>query len=275
MLAKLIKHEFRSTARTIWPIMAGLAALSIMMRIIALPVMAGTDGNAVVKTFSSIILALFCCACFALVLAPLVATCYRFKKSILGDEGYLTMTLPVSSHLLLCSKLIVNAAWYALSIIMGIIAMVITFGGWSGIWDTHAINEIFDILRFVGQLISKYPGDAALVFVMFIEAILIGVAMVSTGTLAAYAAYSIGFSANKHKSLFTIILLYGFYNVGAVLGVMSLLVVFRSAFWQGIGLGDYAEAIVAMGILFAIFAAFGAVFYFITNYFITRRLNLE
>ena len=42
----------------------------------------------------------------------LVVMIQRFYKNVLGDEGYLTLTLPVNVHEILWSKLIVSFVWF-------------------------------------------------------------------------------------------------------------------------------------------------------------------
>lgn len=68
---------------------------------------------------------------FALAFAPLVLSAVRWRDHVLKDEGYLTLTLPVSLHQLLISKLIVSAVWYAAAFIVGLLSLLIAASGWS------------------------------------------------------------------------------------------------------------------------------------------------
>lgn len=64
---------------------------------------------------SAIFVVLFFLAVIALAVVTLVVIVYRFYRSMLSQEGYLTHSLPVSIHGLLCSKLIAAAAWFLLT----------------------------------------------------------------------------------------------------------------------------------------------------------------
>lgn len=67
----------------------------------------------------------------ALAFVPLVLSAVRWRDHVLKDEGYLTLTLPVSLHQLLISKLIVSAVWYAAAFIVGLLSLLIAASGWN------------------------------------------------------------------------------------------------------------------------------------------------
>mgnify|MGYP004511244035 FL=1 len=112
MLRKLIKHEFRATSRIMWPIFAGMLALTLVMRAAMYMTNRYWGGFDTARFFSTLYSLLFLAYIFglaALCLAPLVLSAVRFRNHILKDEGYLTLTLPVNMHQLLTSKLLVSA----------------------------------------------------------------------------------------------------------------------------------------------------------------------
>ena len=111
MLTKLIRHEFRATSRIMWPIFAGMLALTLAMR--ASQRVLQNDFPWLLNLLAVLVTIGFVFGIMALCFAPLVLSAVRFRDHLLKDEGYLTLTLPVNMHQLLASKLIVSAVWYA------------------------------------------------------------------------------------------------------------------------------------------------------------------
>ena len=111
MLTKLIRHEFRATSRIMWPIFAGMLALTLAMR--ASQNVLQNESPWLLNLLAVLVTIGFVFGIMALCFAPLVLSAVRFRDHLLKDEGYLTLTLPVNMHQLLASKLIVSAVWYA------------------------------------------------------------------------------------------------------------------------------------------------------------------
>ena len=107
MLSKLIKHEFRATSRIMWPVFLGMLALTALMRFSQL-LLNGGHIPWLLQLIGVLLVIGFVMGLGALGLAPLVLSAVRWRDHVLKDEGYLTLTLPVSVHELLASKLIVS-----------------------------------------------------------------------------------------------------------------------------------------------------------------------
>lgn len=108
MFGKLIKNEFKSNIHTLGMIyitavvLAGLMALSYVFKInwisaISTALLIASAGIAIVVTFLLVIV--------------------NFQKSLYGNQGYLSFTLPVTSGQLLASKAVVAFCWMLLSFI--------------------------------------------------------------------------------------------------------------------------------------------------------------
>lgn len=109
MLKKLLKYEFAATARYILPLIVLLFVMSAAAGLCIRGLGAERTGRVAVAV-SAIFVVLFFLAVIALAVVTLVVIVYRFYRSMLSQEGYLTHSLPVSIHGLLCSKLIAAAA---------------------------------------------------------------------------------------------------------------------------------------------------------------------
>ena len=130
MLSKLIKHEFRATSRIMWPVFLGMLALTALMRFSQL-LLNGEHIPWLLQLIGVLLVIGFVMGLGALAFAPLVLSAVRWRDHVLKDEGYLTLTLPVSLHQLLISKLIVSAVWYAAAFIVGLLSLLIAASGWS------------------------------------------------------------------------------------------------------------------------------------------------
>ncbi|MCI2047649.1 MAG: hypothetical protein LKJ90_08035 [Faecalibacterium sp.] len=125
MLKKLLKYEFQATGRTFGGVYLGLVAVALMLGVamrFALPGEAMFNETTVpVNSGIGIAMAILSIVYFALVVATGVLTVVtiieRFRKNLLGGEGYLMHTLPVSAKTLIASKLIAGELWSLASLL--------------------------------------------------------------------------------------------------------------------------------------------------------------
>ncbi len=104
MLGKLLKHEFKATSR-ILPFSYLACAVFFLVAFIARSIL--PDVSAAYQVPSVI----FLLSGIAVMILTYVLLIMRFHKSMYGNEGYLTQTLPVSKGQLLASKMIPCAIW--------------------------------------------------------------------------------------------------------------------------------------------------------------------
>ena len=122
MLGKLLKHEFRATYRTMLPMFGVVLVLSLLANL-SFARIADTDSGALDILFGLFIMAFFL-GLFTMGVMAMVVMIQRFYKNVLGDEGYLTLTLPVNVHEIVWSKLIVSFVWFLAT---GLIAIAAIF----------------------------------------------------------------------------------------------------------------------------------------------------
>lgn len=88
----------------------------------------------------------------ALGVLTIVVTIQRFRKNLLGDEGYLMFTLPVSTSSLILSKCITALIYAVLSFIVAVFTFgVLMLFGTSGI----LLPEILDLFNTSFKWISE------------------------------------------------------------------------------------------------------------------------
>ena len=96
MLRKLLKHEFRATARIMLPLF-GLLVLASVGANLSIRGMLDSDST-FLSTLGTILIMLFTVAIVAVGIMAFILMINRFYKNLLQDEGYVMMTLPVSIH---------------------------------------------------------------------------------------------------------------------------------------------------------------------------------
>ena len=272
MLSKLIKHEFRATSRIMWPVFLGMLALTLLMRLSQL-ILDDSNMHWLLQLLGVLLVIGFVLGLFALAFAPLVLTAVRWRDHVLKDEGYLTLTLPVSVHQLLASKLIVSAVWYAAAFVVGLLALLIAAAGWSSL--QYVPSFFGDIFTAFFQMDGALRGHALLiVFELFCNFVF----MVSAAALVVYAAYSIGYSFNKHKELWTVILVLVFFQL-AQFAAIAMIGVFINAYpgmWNTMDLMTVPKTFELL-LLWGMFGEliFAAAGYAVTWFFTTKKLNLE
>ena len=114
MLGKLLKHEFRAAGRMMLPVWLALLVLGVFTNL-ATRIMVDSDALAL-NILGVLIVVLFVFGCVAASVMSIVTMVLRFQRSVLSREGYLTHTLPVSTHSLIWSRMIVAVVYQVLTV---------------------------------------------------------------------------------------------------------------------------------------------------------------
>ena len=272
MLSKLIKHEFRATSRIMWPVFLGMLALTALMRFSQL-LLNGGHIPWLLQLIGVLLVIGFVMGLGALAFAPLVLSACRWRDHVLKDEGYLTLTLPVSLHQLLISKLIVSAVWYAAAFIVGLLSLLIASSDWSSL--LYVPDFFADFFTVFFQMDASLRGHALLILLELLGNF---VMTISAASLVVYAAFSIGYSFNKHKSLWTTVLVLVFFEVAQFTAIAMIGAFFNADPTRWMNLDVYsAPASVELLLLWGMLGEllFCAIGYAVTWYFTTKKLNLE
>lgn len=117
MLTKLLKYEFMASARTY-----GALYLALLCAAALLGLQIGSTGGNNVNQF---LLLVYLGLCAAVAVVTVMTIVQRFSRNLLGREGYLMHTLPVTSNQLIASKLISSAAWSVCSLAVGCVSFAV------------------------------------------------------------------------------------------------------------------------------------------------------
>lgn len=195
MLGKLMKHEFRATGRFGLPLCGIMIALSVVAGM-ALRVGASGRYNQW-EEVGSFIVVLYGVSVFAVAIGIFIILVQHFKRNLLGDEGYLMRTLPVSIHELLLSKLFVALLWYAaatlLIIVSGLLVATVS-GAWSMRWLGNA-----DFWQAVRQALETLDAG------FWISLVLWTVGAMAIFTLLCYADLTLSQTFGKHRVLYGVV----------------------------------------------------------------------
>lgn len=274
MLRKLLKHEFRATGRVMLPLFGLLLLASAGANLSIRGLLDSNSGF--FSTLGTIFIMLFTIAIIAVGIMSLVVMVSRFYKNLLQDEGYVMMTLPVSIHQQVWSKLIVSTVWFAATVLVIILACCITA------FDIRFMGELWRELRNIVHAVIQYNHMDVVVngAAFALEALILCILGSVSFCLRAYSAMAIGFSRPNHKGLFSVA---AYIGIGVVLQILGGIVIslLNDSWFHRLLLGwePQLSAVAAMHlgmwVIILLMAVYSAVFYFLTVYFLQKHLNLE
>lgn len=254
MFGKLLKYELKSVGK--WYL--SLYAMSILASVILgfwikyLSESVSSSSESIFQAIISIITFLaFGAIIAALGLSTLFLIIRRFKNNIYGRQGYLTMTLPASTHQIILSKLTSAVIWNALAMVTILISFFIIAFILGGIQfffslDLEAFKEVFDLFLQPAYFIN-----------VAVNAL--------TSVLMIYLAISIGHLAEDYRILLSFV---AYFIIQALIVVISMLTADQLLY----NINDINFYYLISSLFYAIL---GLIAYFTTHYLITNKLNIH
>lgn len=273
MLGKLLKYEFKLTARTLLPIYAALAGLTVLMCLTTktpaemLFLFQGTIGELLLVAIYSAY-GIMMSAVFIITVVLLIE---RFYKNLLRDEGYLMHTLPVTTGGLVFSKLAGAVVWSVISIVIGCLSVMLVA------MDAHDWAKLF---QEIGEAIVIFNRELGFHWVFYVlELLVLLLLMLGNAILHVYTAVTLGHIANRRKVLWSVAAYVGIASamtfVTALLGSWNWLEhVINRLLWGHFG-GQFMSAHIVMIFLIGFYFVKCAIFFGVTNWLMKHRLNLE
>ena len=126
MLGKLMKYEFRATAIYFLPIYVVLVLVSGLRYVVSLISQKFSNGFSAFSGFS--LSAIYLLLALGLAITTFIVIIIRFYKNLLGTEGYLMFTLPVSVEQNRLAKLIPSVVWFFGSCVLGMLTIAPAMG---------------------------------------------------------------------------------------------------------------------------------------------------
>ena len=263
MLGKLMKYEMSAMGRILLPLYVALLFMSLVMGIVV-------NILDVWAIFKGIVILLYSAVAIGAAIMTAILIVRRFYKNLLGNEGYLTFALPVTTGRHIWNKGITAIIWMTIGSIVGILSALIIIAS-TGELRLLEIGTMFSrVWELVGAKVLLYSVELLVVFFL---------SMAHT-ILQIYAAISLGHLWSNYRIL------------GAILAYLGLSVaetiIFSSLGRIGIGIGlmgDTSKLIVALGdegpfhLILLVLGVYSAIisvaYYVITHYILKNKLNLE
>lgn len=259
MLNKLLKYEFKSTGRTFLPIYGALLITSFLTRLFVFN--KDFSNSFFLSLFQVVISSLFGFLLMAVFILTLVVSLQRFYKNLLGEEGYLSMTLPVRPWQHICCKSLTSLVWYIFSSIAAFLAFLIL---------AYEKGMLGDFFKAIVTLIRRGSLNAQILTACG-EFFLFAALGILAFTMMLYASMALGqLSANKRLlTSFGAFLALNFLVqiLMGVLGNLAVQWVFPMSSRWALNVALLLSIVVELFFLAGFFA--------ITNYILSRKLNLE
>ena len=257
MFSKLLKYELKSVGKWYFALNASVIAISFFLGFSIRSLEAYTQNQSGINTahFAQLIPIILALIFGVLVagawIATLVIIIRRFYKNVFGCEGYLTLTLPVSSYQLILSKLLASFIWTvfnAIVLVIGITLLVLPISG---------VERFLMALPYFASLFT--PTEWLIIFICFILSSLSGILMI-------YLAIAVGQLFTDRRALMGFVAWFAIAIIVIILSKTISSQLTRDTSDISINLFTYSgiECLIE-----------GIVFYFATNYLLKDKLNIQ
>lgn len=279
MLKKLLKYEFQATARYFLPLYLLIIVLALLTR---LTMSITIESNQLLKNLlvdlPSVLMAFaYGAGLLSIGLVTLLLVVQRFYSNLLGREGYLMFTLPVTPVKLLWSKLLAALVWGAASAAAVVVSLIVLLADQNIFWY---MKDFFGALL---DLLSR--GGTPLWMIL-----LLGVAVLLTSALHAYlqiyAAIILGCQAKKYRIFLGIVIYIGIsmaeqFLMGVGMTILALVpdfsmsLLYLFGYQQSTPEAVYSLFNLVLTGLLVFNVVLGTGYYVLTWQMMKKRLNLE
>lgn len=258
MFLKLLKHEWQGSRRIVGLLCAVIALSGLLtggsMRYITWSAVIGND--AMVVAYSAVLtaalLAIIGCSVLAMYLLA-----YRFYKSRFTEQGYLMLTLPVTTHQHLLASISNTLIGVSLVGITALVSVTVGIGAFMSLFDQSAAEELWWVvaaeLEIAAETLGYTGGTMALLIPLLLITLLADVVLFML-------ALTVGAQAHRHPVL-----------KGAAVYILTDMVVSEGCRLIGELLGNKVMAMAVSGVIYGALAV-GA--YLVMHHIIDKRLNL-
>ncbi len=266
MLGKLLKYEFRSISRQFAGIWIAALAVALINGILQTP-FGETDSPVslvMILVYSGVMVALF--------VITLIFILGRFNSGLLGQEGYLMFTLPVTPTMLVTSKLMA-------SIIVSFVSCIVAFASMI-LLSVRYMNFLPEFFSELTRLLRTITFEEPALWLTLLETLVLLFVWCAVAVLEIYVAIAVGHLANRHRTALA---------VGAFIVISSV-----SSWLMGIigkaadepGMDNWLDSMIAHGshtaatnigllLMIALGVFFAAIYFIGTTAIISKKLNLE
>lgn len=264
MLGKLIKYEFRSTAIFFLPIYAALIIISALTS--ALYRLSESFNSDFFNFSLAASVSIYVLFAMGLAVTTFVIIIIRFYKNLLGNEGYLMFTLPVSAEQNILAKLIPAVVWFFGSCVLGFFTIIPVLNfkyadfsiSFEYVTSTHIAAFVLSVVLVIVSLVCSF--------------------------LFLYFCMCIGQTFNSHRFLASAVTMIVLQSAMQILSV--ILIAFLSSdigfpftrwifgFFLVYGEFESKSLVMALAVSNVIVIAFSALLFWLDSRILRKKLNL-
>lgn len=274
MMRKLLKHEFIATGRVMGII---YAVVALIMGYVLISYFAGDREEATIGQMLGLSVLMVVSMCMFVLTAVIMVT--NFQKTLYGDQGYLSFTLPVKSVSLLTSKVLVSTVWFiaAFACMIGTMALLLF------VLKEDWLGEDYDTIASVLPLVLEGRSLATIITYLLFRLISL---FVSFGmfTIEVYFAITIANTRRfqKHHILWTMV-----FSVVIIAVTQKISTMIAEAAQFGLVINgdsislmtnktEFALDSMSLDLLSVVMAVlFGAAFFYGTFYLMSKKVNIR
>ena len=266
MFGKLMKYELKATYKWYLIISGVLAILAIFAGLLASSVITGAASYTADTTYTivGIVVLVIFAGYIGLTLTNYIIIIRRFYNNIFGREGYLTWTLPTSSHTVLLAKATSALIWSIFCFISLILSLLIFLG----VIGLAQQQNIFDVLGPVFEHIGS-----SLIW----QSLLFQVLATISGILMLYCAISLGQLFINNRIVMAFVFGFILWVVLSIIGRLFPTVELTSLSYLSSGYYDTLSDVLAVNFIPAyIYELVKIVAMYFTVHYVTKfKLNLQ
>ena len=243
MFWNLVRYEFKNVNKWFLALYAAVLSLSVII---------GIQGSTLTSTYyqdKGVVMLVFLSLVFGglvitLGISTLILIIQRFKGSVYDRRGYLTLTLPVSEHQILSSKLLGAFVWSLSSTVVFLLSLYIIIA---------MIQPDAFISNFAEYMLKNYTDDFWLALISYIFNTLAGI-------LCIYLSISIGQLFNEYRTALAVL---AYIVIQIVLGFITLNLRIDFDYNWVLSFEIFKDLILSVG------------FYLGTYYILKNKVNLQ
>ena len=276
MVKKLFKYEWISARRFLVPLSLVVIGLSVIARLMYL-----FDIESITSEPIALLLGLSqglattfnVLAIGALFLISQIMLVVRFYRNIVGQEGYLTLTLPVTPGMHVLVKTVFSVLVSLWNVILTVCALLLLGIG------TETENDILLGIAQGFDFLTENAGGVNVAFYL-LEALLLVVVFFFFQFSLFYACIAVGQQMKKHRVLGALLSYAAWYIFKQILGVVTIVSVTifsepLERFLETILLHFDVWMHIGFAVVIVVYAALSVAFFLVSRFMLTKKLNLE
>ena len=243
MFWNLVRYEFKNVNKWFLALYAAVLSLSVII---------GIQGSTLSSTYyqdKGVVMLVFLSLVFGglvitLGISTLILIIQRFKGSVYDRRGYLTLTLPVSEHQILSSKLLGAFVWSLTSTLVFLFSLYIII---------VMVDPGAYLSTFAEYILKNYQDNFLLALISYIFNTLAGI-------LCIYLSISIGQLFNEYRTALAVV---AYIAIQVVLGFITLNLRIDFDYNWVLSFEIFKDLILSVG------------FYLGTYYILKNKVNLQ